>query len=235
MTISKQDFEVMPDAAKELFELDGDTYRPKAEGKAAALKASLDALDGKFKSTDQQLKEILAKHEDDRTKAEEAALARLKKEGKHEEILADFERRANETKAQFEDRINKLSGRLKEKDRSLILGDVAKELNVFDDSYKLFSKLVQDRIDVDPETGKVTYLDEAGSATSLDKAGFIAELSKDKSFDRMRQAQANKGGNANGNNGSGGGASKTLTRAEFDGLSAQDKQKFSVSGGKIQD
>lgn len=228
--ITAEIFEQLPEEVKGDYEQNGEVYRPKAEGKAAALKASLDALDGKFKTTDAQLKEILAKHEDDRTKAEQAALERLKKEGKIDEILADTERRNNESKAQYEARIEKLAGRIKANERSVVLSDIASELKVFDDSRKLFSKLIQDRIDVDPETGKITFLDENGGATSLDKAGFIADLSKDQSFNRMRQSELNKGGVATGN--SGGGASKKpqdyteqervelfrTNRAEFDKL-----------------
>lgn len=134
-------------------------------------------------------------------------MERLKKEGKIDEILADHERRSNETKAQYEARIEKMANAIKTKERSLVVGDIAKELKILDKSEKLFSKIIQDRIDVDPETGKITFLDEDGGATSLDKAGFIAELAKDEGFDTMRSADVSRGGIANGNNGSGGGAS----------------------------
>jgi len=205
--ISQVQFNELPEFIKGDYEQVGEIYRPKAEGKASALKASLDALDGKFKTTDAQLREILAKHEDDRTKAEQAALERLKKEGKVDEILADYERRANETKTQYEARIEKLAGQIKTEKRTSLIHEITSELKVFEDSKKTFSKLVQDRIEVDPESGKITFLDENGSATSLDKAGFIAELAKDTAYDRMRQATVNNGGKANGNNGQGGGAS----------------------------
>lgn len=205
--LSQEQFEQLPEFVKGDYEKAGEVYRPVAEGKLSVLKGKMNELDDKFKTTDSQLKEILAKHEDDRTKAEQAALERLKKEGKIDEILADHERRSNETKAQYEARIEKMANAIKTKERSLVVGDIAKELKILDKSEKLFSKIIQDRIDVDPETGKVTFLDENGGATSLDKAGFIAELAKDEGFDAMRSAAVAKGGMANGNNGSGGGAS----------------------------
>jgi len=227
--LTQEIYDALPDAAKQLFEKSGDGYRPVAEGKLAELKVKMNDLDGKFKTTDSQLREILAKHEDDRTKAEQAALERLKKEGKIDEILADHERRANESKAQYEARIEKLAGAIKSKERSLIVGEVAKELKVFDDSSKLFSKMILDRIDVDPETGKVTFLDENGGATSLDKAGFIAELAKDSAYDRLRQANVATGGNANGNNGTGGDAAKKFTEytgAELKALRASKPAEY---------
>lgn len=209
--LTQEQFEQLPEFIRGDYEKAGEVYRPVAEGKLSVLKGKMNELDDKFKTTDSQLKEILAKHEDDRTKAEQAALERLKKEGKIDEILADHERRANESKAQYEARLEKMANAIKTKERSLIVSDVAKELKVFDDSGKLFSKMIQDRIDVDPETGKVTFLDENGGATSLDKAGFIAELAKDSAYDRLRQANVATGGNANGNNGTGGGAAKKFT------------------------
>jgi hypothetical protein len=205
--LTVEQFGQLPDFAKGDYEKNGEVYRPVAEGKLSALKGSMNELDGKFKATESRLNEILSKHEDDRTRAEQSALERLKKEGKVDEILADYERRSNETKAQYEARIEKLSNSIKTDKRNLVLNDLASDLNIFEDSRKLFSKLVQDRIDVDPDSGKITYLDENGGATSLDKSGFLAEIVKDPAFDRMRKAEANQGGGANGS-GNGGGASK---------------------------
>lgn len=158
-----------------------------------------------------KLNELLSKAEEDRIKAEQAALERLKKEGKVDEILADYDRRANETKAQYEARIEKLATQIKSEKRASLVGEIADGLSVFPESKKLFEKLIRDRIDVDPETGKVMFLDESGGATALDKAGFMAELAKDSAYDRLRKAEANRGGNANGNSGNGGGAAKKLS------------------------
>lgn len=212
MALTKEQFSQLPEFAQADYEQAGDVYQPKAEGKASALKASLDALDGKFKTADTQLRELLSNSEEDRTKAENAALERLKKEGKIDEILADYERRSTETKTQYETRIANLEGVLKTEKRDSLLNDIALELNVFDSSKKIFQKLLRDRIEIDAETGKPTFLDENGSATSLDKAGFIAELLKDSAYDPIRKAATNTGGRANGNNGSSGGSAEDLTK-----------------------
>lgn len=212
MALTKEQFSQLPEFAQADYEQAGDVYQPKAEGKANALKASLDALDGKFKTADTQLRELLSKSEEDRTKAENAALERLKKEGKIDEILADYERRSTETKSQYESRIAKLEGVIKTEKRDALLNDIASELNVFDTSKKIFQKLMRDRIEIDAETGKATFLDENGGATSLDRAGFIAELLKDSAFDPIRKATTNTGGRANGNNGSSGGSAEDLSK-----------------------
>ena len=216
--LTQEQFEQLPDFIRGDYEKAGEVYRPVAEGKLSALKGSLNDLDSKYKQANSRIEEIERSkaQEIENAKAEALKTARSKGdvetiEKRYQEQMADLEKRNGETMKQFEERIAKMSGAIKTKERSLIVGDIAKELKVFDDSGKLFSKMIQDRIDVDPETGKITFLDENGGATSLDKAGFIAELAKDSAYDRLRQANVATGGNANGNNGTGGGAAKKFT------------------------
>ena len=232
--LSEEQFGQLPDFVKGDYEKAGEVYRPVAEGKLSALKGSLNDLDGKFKQTEGQLKELLAKKEEDRTKAEQAALERLKKEGKVDEILADYERRSSETKTQYEARIEKLSNSIKSDKRNLAINDFASKLDVLDKSKKLFAKLIESRIDIDPETGKRTYLDENGGATSLDDAGFLAELEKDEAYHPLRKANVNRGGDANGS-GNGGGASQVMKRSDFEAMSHAARAKFMKDGGKLKD
>lgn len=240
--LSQEQFEQLPEFVKGDYEKAGEVYRPVAEGKLSALKGSLNDLDSKYKQANSRIEEIERSkaQEIENAKAEALKTARSKGdvetiEKRYQEQMADLEKRNGETMKQFEDRIAKMSGTIKAKERSIVVGDIAKELKVFDDSGKLFSKMIQDRIDVDPETGKITFLDENGGATSLDKAGFIAELAKDSAYDRLRQANVATGGNANGNNGSGGGASRTMKRTEFEAMNPADRAKFMHEGGKLKD
>lgn len=203
--LDQAQFEQLPDFIKGEYEQVGEVYRSKAEGKAASLKASLDALDGKFKTTDAQLKEILAKSAEDRTKAEETALERLKKEGKFDEVIADVTRRKDETINEFKERIDKLLLNSKQDKRSAIKADLISKYST-DDGRETFEELLERHIDYDPETGKEIYLNADGSASSLDRAGFEAEIQKMKKFQPVLKAAINKGGDAKG--GSGGGADK---------------------------
>lgn len=203
--LDQAQFEQLPEFIRGEYEQVGEVYRSKAEGKAAALKASLDALDGKFKTTDAQLKEILSKSEEDRTKAEQAAFERLKKEGKVDELIADYERRMGESKKQYEERIEKMTAAAKNDKRTAIVTELASELAT-DSGKKAFSRLIESRIDYDPENGKTIFLNEDGSASSLDLAGFKSEIIKSDLFESLIKAPINKGGDAKG--GSGGGADK---------------------------
>lgn len=236
MPISKEQFEGLPEAVASEYEQDGEQYRHKSEGKASALKASLDALDGKYKTVEQQVKEILESQEAKIEQAKRDALEQAKTKGdvnavekRYQEQMADLEKRSNQSLEELKAELDELRNTNKKSGRSALLADIASELNVFDDSRKAFSKLVQDRIDVDPKTGKATYLDEDGGATSLDKAGFISELEKDPAYNRMRQAKTNTGGNANGNSGNGGGASKKFndhTAEELKALRASNPAEY---------
>lgn len=230
--LSKEIFEALPEILKSEYELDGEVYKHAPTKK---LKASLDALDGKHRTAAQKLAELERIGEENRTKAENDALERLKKEGKIDEITADIERRHGETVKQFEERLKKRDERYINTERNNVINEICSKLSVFDDSKSSFSKLVKDRINIDPETGSLSFLNDDGSASSLDTAGFVSELSKDKSFDRMRQASANIGGDAKGSNGGRTPATKTITRAEFDAMPQFSRASFFSSGGKIQD
>lgn len=231
--LTNEQFGQLPDFAKGDYEQVGDVYRHKAEGKASALKVSLDSLDAKSRGFEQRIREIEAKSEEDRTRAEQAALDKLKKDGKFDELVADYERRAGETKKQYEDRIEKMSSRIKAAGRATLVSSIASNLNVFDKSRTIFSKLISDRIEIDPETGKESFLNSDGSASSMTLDEFIAEISGDEAYDALRDANVNRGGNANGDKGGKGGAQKVITRAAFDAYSPAERAVFIKSGGKL--
>lgn len=240
--LTEEQFGQLPEFVKSDYEKSGDVYRPVAEGKLSALKSSMNDLDAKFKSANSRIEEIERTKAADIEAAKEEALKTARSKGdvaaiekRYQEQMADLEKRSGETLKQYEDRIEKMAGAIKTKERSLVVGEIAKELKVFEDSQKAFSKLIADRIDVDPESGKITFLDENGGATSLDKAGFIADLAKDSAYDRMRQGDVNRGGVATGNNGTGGGASQVMKRSDFEAMTPAARAKFMKDGGKLKD
>lgn len=238
--LSKEIYESLPDAVKGDYELSGDVYRHVSEGKVNALKSSLDNLDKKYKDASTRIEEIERTKAAEIEQAKEEALKKARTNGdvetiekRYKEQMEDLERRKGESEKQHLERIEKLSTTLKTEKRTLLIGDIAKELKVFDESQKLFSKLIQDRVDVDPETGKITFLDENGSATSLDKAGFIAELAKDSAYDRLRQASIPAGGKANGNNGRGGASTNDSNPAAEEAKKKGDLQGFLKASIKV--
>lgn len=193
--LNAEQFEQLPDFVKTDYVQDGEVYRHVAEAKVGKLKSSLDGLDSK-------LKEFERKQQEEIQKAEQAALEKLKKEGKVDELLADVERRNGETVKQFNERIERLTNQIKTEKRSAILSELAGEMAT-DKGAKVFKKLIESRIEVDAETGKVTFLNDDGSASSLDLAGFKAELLKDESLEPVLKANivTSGGGMANGSSG----------------------------------
>lgn len=162
------------------------------------------------------------------------ALEKLKKEGKVDEIVADIERRNGETVKQFQERIERLTNNIKTEKRNAIVADLASELAT-DSGGKAFKRLVSSRIDVDPETGKVTFLNDDGGASSLDLAGFKAELLKDDGFAPLLKSGVvtKGGGNANGSNGQGGANNPKASRAQFDSMNPAERMKFIKDGGIV--
>jgi len=199
--LTQEQFDQLPDFVKGDYEKAGEVYIPVAEGKMRAMKGTLNDLDSKYKQANSELQAFKSQSQLAQEAAEAAALEKLKKEGKTDEIVSDLTRRHGETVKEFQARIEARDKRYISTERKSIISEVAKELKVFDDSLKLFAKMIEDRISIDPETEKRVFLDENGGATSLDLAGLIAELAKDPAFDRLRQANVSTGGLANGNNG----------------------------------
>ncbi|AXQ65844.1 MAG: putative capsid scaffold protein [Caudoviricetes sp.] len=126
-----------------------------------------------------------------------------------------------------------MTNQIKTEKRSSIVADLAASMAT-DKGSKAFKALIASRIDIDAESGKVTYLNEDGSASSLDLAGFKAELMKDDSLSPLLKADivTNGGGNLNGNN-DGSASVKTMKREQFDQLSDKNKMEFVKTGGKI--
>jgi len=224
--LTAEQFEQVPDFLKADYVQEGEVYRHASDLKVGKLKSSLDGLDAKLREFE---KGEQAKIE----AAQAAALEKLKKEGKVDEILADAERRIGETTKQYEARLERMSNQIKTEKRSALVSDLAAELATEKGS-RAFKALVQSRIDVDAETGKVTFLNDDGSASSLDLNGFKAELMKDDSLSPLLKADlvTQGGGNANGN--AGGSASvKTMKRSQFEALDPKSKMEFTRTGGKI--
>lgn len=231
--LNKEQFEQLPDFLKDSYKADGEVYRHESDFKVASLKSSLDGLDGKLKETTGKLTEYEQKQSERQAEAERKALEKLKSEGKVDEILADAERRIGETTKQFQERFEKMTNQIKTEKRSSIVADLAASMAT-DKGSKAFKSLIASRIDIDAESGKVTYLNEDGSASSLDLAGFKAELIKDDSLSPLLKADivTNGGGNLNGNN-DGGASVKTMKREQFEQLSDKNKMEFVKTGGKI--
>ena len=194
--LTKDEYEQLPEKARAAFTQEGDQFVP---AKDAKLKQTLNDLDNKYRETSAKLTEYESKQQQQQAEAERRALEKLKAEGKVDEILADAERRLGESKTAYEQRIERMTSQIKTEKRSALVADLAGELAT-DLGSKAFKALVANRIDVDAETGKVTFLNADGSASALDLAGFKAELLKDDSLSPLLKGNITTfgGGLANG-------------------------------------
>lgn len=199
--LTKEEYEGLPEKARGAFTQEGDLFVP---AKDAKLKQTLNELDSKYKEASSKLSEYEQSQAQRQAEAERKALEKLKAEGKTDEIIADIERRNGETVKQFQDRIERMANQIKTEKRSALVADLAAELAT-DKGSRAFKALVQSRIDVDAETGKITFLNDDGSASSLDLNGFKAELMKDDSLSPLLKADlvTQGGGNVKGSNGDG--------------------------------
>lgn len=157
-------------------------------------------------------------------------------EERYQQQMADLEKRTGDVESQYKERIEKLTGNLKNQTKTAVVADIAKELST-DVGYKAFKTLIASRIDVDVDTGKTIFLNEDGSASSLDVKGFMEELKKDDSYKPLLKSGVvtQGGGNANGNGDGSASTVKTASRSEFDGWSQNKRSEFSKSGGKVVD
>lgn len=218
MAITKAVYDTLPDEVKSQFEEVNGEYSHLAEGKAAALKKSLNDLNAKKEAEKEAAQAALAEAE--KSKADEVAAATAKaledaiKTNNKDDIKTRYEEMLAHQKAQAEAQILELQQKnegfitkSKESARGATLAEIKSKLKVYDDCASVFDLKYGSRIDVCPDTGKRTYLDENGSATSLDDAGFLESISSDPAVSRMREASPpSSGGMAQGSGNSAGSA-----------------------------
>lgn len=234
--LTKEQYEQLPDFAKDAFAEDGDKYVPVKDAK---LKSTLDDLDGKYKTEaqkraelEQQLAEFKQTEEQKIKEARDKALAEAETKGdakkvreEYEQRMEDLKKRSDDTLTEKESTIKKLTGTLKSREKTLLAAKLASDLAT-DVGRDLFSEVVQNRIDVDLDTGKPVFLNADGSASSLDLEGFKEELKKDARLKPLLKSGAvtSGGGMANGSNGQG---SASTGKANMGGT--RDERKAAIA------
>ena len=215
--LTKEEYNNLPEKAKNAFVLDDDQYVPVKDAK---LKSTLDDLDGKCKTAEQRAKELeqrLASFEEAK-KAElaaerEKALADAKKANNIDEILRiereqaeDGKRRAiDEAKGQWQREMS-------EKEAAQRAASLAKEIALIiavdEASAELIELSIRSRINSDVDLKKDIFSDRSGSALSVDKSGFAELLAKEPQFARLVKANISTAGTGGANGNSVGSATK---------------------------
>lgn len=209
---------------KDSFELKKHLFNVKEENKQIKeSKSSIESQLNQFK--EQESEKIEA--------AKRQVLEDAKKDGKSNEALEllqqeldDMRQRNDETKSQYEKRIEDMTNSISVEKNNSFATDIVSEIGNVKGS-KYLKKIILERVHYDPETGKRTILDENGGATSLDKAGFIAELKKDEDIHPLLKADivTNGGGLVNGSNGQ-----KSVGDTSKSKAAQEAKEKGDLSG-----
>jgi uncharacterized phage infection (PIP) family protein YhgE len=244
--LTKEQYEELPEFVKKDYEEFDGVYKHagfvKVKQTANELDAKIKQSDERYNSLQSQLDEYKSQEAEKIEQAKREALEKAKTQGdvdgaikQYEERMADMEKRFNEEKQSLSGDLEKLQSQIKTDKRSAIVSDLASQIAT-DKGSKAFKALVANRIDVDPATGNVTYLDGEGRATSLDAKGFAEEIMKDDAFAPLVKSGVvtNGGGGANGNNG-GRASVKQVSRSDFDAMSQPQRHKFIQDGGKVTD
>lgn len=205
---NQEQYDSLPEWMQKDLVKDGDVYK---HAGLVTVKKTADALNADKQALAEQLAQYKASEAAKIAEAEQRAYEKAKKDGNVDELekrlkqqVDDAQRRADETAAQFKDRMAKLAM----KEQKALAAQIAAKYAVDEQSQDLLTELLTRQIQVDVETDQVVFLDANGSALSVDRAGFEAELLKTARYQRLLKADVTTtgGGKANGNNG--GSASK---------------------------
>lgn len=225
--LTQEQFDELPDFAKDAFTQSGDVYIP---AKDAKLKSTLDELDGKYKNLSKTLEtyEEAKKAEIEEAKAKAMEEARNSKdveaiEKQYQERMADLEQRS------FEKGKNEAMTEFKQsqaEQKALgIVDKISLSIGVDNEAAEVIGELIKSRVEVNPDTGEEVFKDAKGSALSINRDEFISELKKETKFKRLVKADvATSGGGLANGSGSGGGASR-LKRSEMTPKQKADYQR----------
>jgi flagellar biosynthesis/type III secretory pathway protein FliH len=211
--LTKEQYDQLPDFAKDSFVQDGDKYVP---AKDAKLKSTLDDLNKKHKDLTDRFTKIEADKQAEIEEARKKALEEARTAGdvkaleeKYQQQMADQDKRTRES---VRAEVTKEFREQQAADRVTAMADtIGASLGVDADAGKAIASLIRGRIKIDPESGEQEFLDVEGKALSVKtRADFEADLKKDSALKRLIKGDTTTsgGGNANGSNGGGGANTK---------------------------
>jgi chromosome segregation ATPase len=185
-----------------------------------SMKSKMDELLGEAKRAKSQRREA---EEAARLAAEEKA----KKAGDFEQLHKSSEEARAKLQQELEDLRNGIANEKRSNEAMRIAGGLAEGANA-----EILSRFIAERLKYTDEGIKV--LDESGQLTVSTVEDLTNEFRNNAKFSALLKGNQSSGGSATGGNSSGA-AGKTMTRADFDNLSAEKRMEFIKSGGKTVD
>lgn len=233
--LTKEEFEALPEKAQAGFALDEESgeYIPVKDAK---LKQTLNELDGKFKTLEQEhrkqgetLAEFEKRKKEELKAAREKALEEAENASDVKKIKEYYaEREADIRKQEREQARQEVEREFAEKSAnqkaSALADKIGLQLGVDKDAAEAIADLIRNRIKFDPDTQEEQFFDSQGGALSVDEAGFIKVISKEGRFSRLIKADivTNGGGKAKGSNGSSAPVKNPFSKEHFN-LSEQGR------------
>lgn len=236
--LTKEEYEELSDKAKQAFVLDGDEYIPVKDSK---LKSTLDGVNGKYRTAEQEAKELrerLAQFEQqkiaDLAAEREKALEEARTKGDVKAIEERYQQQVADVERQTAERVRaevlKEVAAEKAKDRKSALIAELSMIGVDEDAREAVAYMLAMHVDVDPETGKEFYLDENGGAMAVDKKGAIEAFKKMRKFRRLVDSGVTTKGTPNATGSGGGGAAQRkfdeYTGAELSALLKENPAEY---------
>lgn len=214
--LTEEQFKELPEYISSAYVKDGDGY---THGGFLKVKSTANDLDAKSKSTIAELEEYRSKEKERMDAISAQAYEKAKKEGNVEELEKRYQEQLLDAKNRFtEEGKTTALKEFKEQQANDKASTLALKLSadIAADAYArdLIQSNIQSRIKVDPETGKVIYLDASGSATALDDAAFKSEILKSPHLQRLIKADLSVTGGGLVNGSSAGSASSSTKNTD---------------------
>ena len=227
-TITKAEFDALPESLKGKFTADGNNYSLVEEDVEGLKKSKAEILAEKKAMADKlaALEKFKSEYEAGQTAAEDE---KLKQAGEFEELKKRILAKHDEEKAGYEKRIAELLGNVK---RERLTNELIAK-GVLPDRAKYALADIENQIDLEAgENGFALKVKNGiGDANEFEKLveGFKAQSPF------LFAAEQAAGSGASGNGGNGVGTPKTASKQQVKAMSPETKREFYLNGGEVTD
>ena len=188
----------------------------------------------KLSSDFETTKERLQRLEDERKERERQEAERkeknLKDNGKHDELLDAYKKKAEETEEEWRNRYNELQNQFYGEKKNSVVSKFAAQGTK--ETQTALARLIGQDLSVN-EKGEFVVLDENGKATAMSLEEY--EKSIPERYPSLVRGPQSSGGHGNGGNAGSGSSAKTVTRSELEAMNQKDRYSFFEKGGKVVD
>ena len=227
-TITKGEYDALPESLKAEFEADGDNYSLRKEDVEGLKKSKAEILEEKKRI--QKERDDLAKFKADHESAQSAAEEeRLKAAGEFAKIEDRLKAKIAEITQAKQDRENELLGKVKiERLKNELITN-----GVLADRAKYALADIADQVELVESENGFAFKVKGGIGDANEFTQLLDGLKSTSAF--LFDGQAPAGSGASGSDFKNGTGAKTITRAQWEAMAPADSAKFFADGGAITD